>query len=1470
MRFSRSAALREILQVPVTGFPPLPRMRFPGTVRPSVPRTTCLLLLLLLVSATSLCPPSAFALEFNGFTIDTTGLTVMAPEQEESGGRDSRGPTKWFVLFSGPVREAEKRQLTDLDCRIDEYVPDFAFLVTMDDAVSQEVGKLSFVQGIARYRPEHKIRKNLGDRMGNLRNQAVPPGKPRDQADAILVRVDSADGLSALLAAVHREKGEVLDVGRDMAAVRMAAAGISRLAELEEILWIEEAPDLRLFNETTSWTIQSSVPYHTPLWDRGIRGRGQIVGIGDTGLDYDMPWFHDPAARPIGPAHRKVVGYTPYADDYDGDFGHGTHVAGTVAGDRVPVDGFSEAAGMAPEARLFIQDITPGEQTAVYPPADLGQLFATPYSAGARLHTNSWGAPVNLYETYARSADRFMWEHKNFLAFFANGNAGSGEGCVGAPATAKNCVSVGATENGFDAENVAAFSSNGPTADGRIKPTVTAPGVAIVSADSDGLKGSFNSGTIAYSGTSMATPAVAGAAALVRQYYLEGYWPNGSADPASGFEPSAALIKATLINSARSMTGAYTDGPAPSTGQGWGRINLADTLHFFPDDKYLDAADVGPGLATGASWSRRYFATDGQYLKVTLVWTDYPGLEGAEKALVNDLDLRVTTPEGTIYLGNVFAGGISVPGGESDRLNVEEQVYIPTLQSGDYTVRVSGYNIPFGPQPFAVVVTGARRISSAGFISLDRGRYNHESTIMIQVADRDLNRSNSTPEQATASISSTSDPGETVQLIESGPDTSIFIGSIPARSVPAAGGNGFVEIGNDDLITAVYQDADDGTGKAATRTATAVADLVPPDIAGVAVSAIGQDSAEVAWSTNEPVSAAVDYGENQELDARQGDPWLLTSPLVHLSGLREDTTYFFTVTSTDEAGNSSVDDNGGRLYSFATLSLPPDLTLNSSNMTLTYQTETVLYGTARDPSGVASVRIAGSGLNQSVPCRPGDGYYELRVPLVIGENQFTATAADALGNTRTLEISVTRLLQPDLEVTAVSGPARGGFFQPIHVETTVCNNGPGIAPGTGRISWYLSIDREISPADDQKLNLEYSYGDDIPPGDCIFVPVDIRLGIPLAMVWQTYYLGAVVDSSKYIWEADETNNIRFAPEPIAIEGADLAMTALSGPAKVYPGAGFTVSSTVRNIGLGTSIPFQVAIYLSTDDAVTTDDIRIGSRYVNLLEPVGTPYPYPCESSADTEVFISDAVPAGTYRLGVIAAPGSTYHEPDKQNNVLLGGLIQVGDPDTVPPTIPLDLSGMALGYNRVYLAWKAAADIGGTGVAGYRVYRGNTVITTAAATTYIDAGLVAETAYSYSVAAVDHAGNLSGRSAAVQVITPALPPGINLPPSISGTPPAVIAAGEMYDFVPTASDPNRDSLRFSINNKPGWAGFSGDTGRLLGVAGEDDIGVHGPITITVHDPYGTSDSLQFSITVTPADNSGVPGALRSVYMLLLQ
>lgn len=1431
-----------------------------------------LFVVLLLLNAAPACPSDVAKVVFNDFVIAMAGETVMGLEAE-GGGEHGDKPRKWIVRFAGPVRDAEKRQLTDLDCRIDEYIPDFAFLVTMNDTARKEVEKLSFIQGVARYRPEHKIRKQTREKLNRFRQQTDLQGMAGDETFArILVRVDSVAGLPALLAAVHGARGEILDVGQDIAAIRVSAGAISQLAELEEVLWLEEAVALRLLNDTSKWTIQSYVPEYPKIWDRGIRGQGQLVGIGDTGLDYDMPWFHDPDGIPIGPAHRKVVGYDPLTDDYDGNFGHGTHVACTVAGDRTPVDGLANANGMAPGARLIIQDISPGEQTAVYPPSDLGLLFSTPYSAGARLHTNSWGAAVNLYETYARSTDRFLWEHKDFLAFFANGNSGDGEGSVGTPATAKNVVSVGATENGVNAENVAFFSSNGPAADGRIKPTVTAPGVAIVSADSDGLKGSFNNGTIAYSGTSMATPTVAGAAALVRQYYLDGYWPSGAANAASGLAPSAALIKATLLNSAQNMTGDFTDGPLPSPGQGWGRINLANTLHFFSDDNYLDIADVGTGLATGASWSQRYFATGDQLFKVTLVWTDYPGMEGAAKTLVNDLDLQVITPDGTTYAGNVFSNGISVSGGTADRLNVEEQVLIPTLQAGDYTIRVSGYNIPFGPQPFAVVVTGAVSITSTGFIHLDRARYNEESTIQVQVADRDLNANSAAAENTTISINSTSEPGgETVQLVESGPNTSIFTGSIPTGSVPTVAGNTILEIKDGDTLTATYLDADNGSGTSANRTAIALADLAAPIISGITVAAIGQDSATVSWTTNEPVAAAIRYGEDPDsLGLQQGDPWLLTSPVVRVGNLQENTTYSFLVSSTDEAGNSSLDDNNGSLHSFSTLSLPPELTLYSSNMAKTYRTETVLYGTAKDPSGIASVRIAGTGLDQAVACRPSDGYYELRVPLVLGDNPFTVTATDPLGNSRTLHITVTRLEQPDLAVTSVTAPARGGFFQPIHLENTICNGGPGASPEVWSISWYLSSDPDISPTEDTKLNLDYYYGEEIPPGGCISIPVDIRLAIPLAMVWKTYYLAAFVDSKDFIWEADEANNIRLAGNQVTIEGADLVMTAVSGPAKAYPGTGFTVFNTVRNIGLGTGLPFRVAIYLSADEVITSDDIKIGSRYVNYLEPVGTPYAYPSESSQDTEVLVKDTVPAGTYHIGAIAAPDGTYYESDRENNVLRGNLIQIGDPDTVPPTVPQDLVGAALGYNRVYLDWRTATDSGGTGVAGYRIYRDNIDIGAVTATEFIDTGLIAETTYAYAVTAFDHAGNLSARSATVLVTTGLLPAGTNQPPSISGTPRTSVAADAMYSFAPSAADPNGDPLRFSIANKPGWAGFNETTGELWGIPGEENTGAHGPITITVQDPYDESAALQFAIDVTPASNIDRSGALQGAFMLLLK
>jgi PKD repeat protein len=260
---------------------------------------------------------------------------------------------------------------------------------------------------------------------------------------------------------------------------------------------------------------------------------------------------------------------------------------------------------------------------------------------------------------------------------------------------------------------MAAFSSRGPTDDGRIKPDVVAPGTWILSAYSqanhleDGghqYAGWGNPPNRWYKyigGTSMSAPLTAGAATLVRDYYN---------DVAGLPAPSSALIKATLINGAYDLTpGQYGSGAfqevsgRPDNVQGWGRVDLAHAL--IPDPPrtwWYD--DHGAGLSTGdvitytGSFTSPLVVTSAdEPLRVSLVWTDYPATPPAG-GLVNDLDLEVIGPGNTHYYGNGSAG---------DRTNNVEGVDILTPTLGTFTVTVRAYNVAQETQPYALVVSGA-------------------------------------------------------------------------------------------------------------------------------------------------------------------------------------------------------------------------------------------------------------------------------------------------------------------------------------------------------------------------------------------------------------------------------------------------------------------------------------------------------------------------------------------------------------------------------------------------------------------------------------------------------------------------------------------------------------------------------------------------------------------------------------------
>ena len=140
--------------------------------------------------------------------------------------------------------------------------------------------------------------------------------------------------------------------------------------------------------------------------------------------------------------------------------------------------------------------------------------------------------------------------------------------------------------------------------------------------------------------------------------------------------------------------------PIPNPHEGWGRVNVAsavDTRRQFVD---------GPTLTTNTSWATTFAISSGRPFKVTLAWTDYASSTNAARNLVNDLDLRITSPAGIVYFGNAFGGGWSQAGGAADRINNLENVFVAGPVAGDWVVEVLGYNVPYGPQPFALVIDG--------------------------------------------------------------------------------------------------------------------------------------------------------------------------------------------------------------------------------------------------------------------------------------------------------------------------------------------------------------------------------------------------------------------------------------------------------------------------------------------------------------------------------------------------------------------------------------------------------------------------------------------------------------------------------------------------------------------------------------------------------------------------------------------
>jgi hypothetical protein len=625
--------------------------------------------------------------------------------EEGAGARRAKQPRRAVIVqFIRPLTAEDRRRLQEeFRLQLSQYVPNLAYLERLAPDTIAALAEEELVRAYVPYDPAFKLAPTIGK---------VPfRTSERRALKEILLEIllfDDTDPAEVVDKLAESGASDIVtfDDRSDRGPLRMRfrledPARINDISRIEEVQWIEEVPEVIEDDVGAAGAIQSGSATVQSIWDRGLHGEGQIIGIIDTSpVDINHCYLRDSPNNNPGPTHRKVQELRN-SSDTDPTF-HATFVAGCAAGDDIDDPGASAGRGSAWAAR-----IVSGNQNDFGLVGVWSELSAAS-AAGARIHTNSWhdktddaGDPAK-YNITAFLVDLFTWRNEENLVLGSAGNTNEEQG---PPGTAKNAICVAAAQSDPNEMNLG-DGNPGPTADGRRKPDLVAVGCNIRSA----RQGTRCSTSVRGCATSWATPHAAGAATLVRQYFTEGWYPNGRPLAAFRMRPSGALLKGMLINSTIDMTGVSG---YPSDVEGWGLIRLENVLRFQSTGPILALWDRwhSEGLSTGDTAVHGVDVISGRTpLKITLVWTDPQSLIHPDPSLVNDLDLRVTSPDGQTFLGNNFVDGESVSGGTRDDLNTVEVVLIATPDIGRWTITIDAHRVNVGEpgQGYALVASTAR------------------------------------------------------------------------------------------------------------------------------------------------------------------------------------------------------------------------------------------------------------------------------------------------------------------------------------------------------------------------------------------------------------------------------------------------------------------------------------------------------------------------------------------------------------------------------------------------------------------------------------------------------------------------------------------------------------------------------------------------------------------------------------------
>ncbi|HEV2778625.1 MAG TPA: S8 family serine peptidase [Actinophytocola sp.] len=566
------------------------------------------------------------------------------------------GQRAYLVQLRDGLSDERRAELRAMGVRIGAYIPDLAYVVRMDDNTRQSVEKLEYVRWVGDYRPADKLDAATAVTALSGAGQYLITLVERDVRDQWVVtgRIFRLGG-----------RPDVVSASGQHLVATLLPDQVAAVTELPEVLAVGavSAPEYDMNNSREA----SGANFVEAAG--GYRGQGVRGEVMDGGLRATHQEFRARPAMLHGPNSTNT--------------GHGTSTYGQIFASGVS----AMRRGVLPEGQgIFATNNKPDRY------AHTRELVNPTGPYRAVFQSNSWGSSLTTaYTSTSAAMDTIIFDH-DILICQSQSNAGTRSSRP--QAWAKNILSVGGQfhrntlSRTDDAWNSGA--SIGPAADGRIKPDLSNyyDQIDTTSAGSD------TSYTTSFGGTSGATPITCGNAGLLFQMWADGVFDGGPGKARDVFasRPHAATAKALLINTANQYPFTGTTADLARVHQGWGTVsvrNLHDQarLNGWRLPVLVDETDL---LTAGQT--RRYTVTrnGSQPLRATLVYNDPAGSPTAAVARVNDLTLRVTAPNGTVYFGNngLNAGNWSTPGGSPNTVDTVENVFVQNAATGTWTIEV--------------------------------------------------------------------------------------------------------------------------------------------------------------------------------------------------------------------------------------------------------------------------------------------------------------------------------------------------------------------------------------------------------------------------------------------------------------------------------------------------------------------------------------------------------------------------------------------------------------------------------------------------------------------------------------------------------------------------------------------------------------------------------------------------------------